>query len=230
MLGVLAGLAVAAACTQLQPGGLGGPTTAPGASAQTGPGQPSAVRPGDGSAAAAELARLPVAAPRPGGYQRTRDFGPAWSLDSDHNGCRQRDDVLRRDLTQVRLSGRCTVVAGVLADPYTGRTIVFRKADAAAVQVDHVYPLAAAWAHGARAWPAAQRQRFANDLANLLATSGSANSSKGDSTPAQWQPRSAFRCGYAVRYVDIASRYHLSISAADRTALAGMLATCPRAR
>jgi hypothetical protein len=220
VLGVLLGLAVAAACTQLQSGGVGGPTASPG--------PPVAVRPADSTAATQQLARLAVAQPRTGGYQRTRDFGAAWSLDADHNGCRQRDDVLRRDLTQVRMQGRCTVVAGVLADPYTGRTIVFRKAAADAVQVDHVYPLAAAWSHGARAWPASRRQLFANDLGNLLATSGSANASKGDSTPAEWQPRSGFRCAYAVRYVDIATRYRLTISAADHTALAGMLGTCPR--
>jgi hypothetical protein len=223
LLGVILGLgAGAAGCAQLDSGGVAGPT------ASAGP--PVAVRPGDGTAAQRELARLPVADRSPGGYQRTRDFGPAWSLDFDHNGCRQRDDVLRRDLTQVRLQGRCTVVAGVLADPYTGRTVVFRKAAADQVQIDHVYPLAAAWAHGARAWPADERLRFANDPGNLLATTGSANASKGDGTPAEWQPRSAFRCAYAVRYVDAATRYQLSISAADQRALTGMLATCPRAR
>jgi Protein of unknown function (DUF1524) len=224
LLGGLLGLAAvgAAGCAALDAGTVAGPT------ASGGP--PVAVRPADGTAAQRELAQLTVGEPRPGGYQRTRDFGPAWSFDFDHNGCRQRDDVLRRDLTQVRLQGRCTVVAGVLADPYTGRTVVFRKAAADQVQIDHVYPLAAAWAHGAREWQASQRLRLANDPANLLATIGSVNSSKGDGTPAQWQPRSAFRCAYAVRYVDVASRYRLTISAADRRALTGMLATCPRAR
>ena len=220
MLGVLIGLGLAA-CAALQSGGISGPTA-------TAPGPPVAVRPADSAIARAELAALAVATAQPGGYQRTRDFGPAWSYDFDHNGCRQRDDVLRRDLTRVTLQGRCTVVAGVLADPYTGRTIIFRKADAAAVQIDHIYPLAAAWAHGARSWTAEQRLHLANDPANLLAVDGPANESKGDSTPSRWQPRSAYRCTYAVKYVDVATRYRLTISVADKTALGTALGTCPK--
>ena len=219
---MLVGLGVAA-CAALQSGAIGGPAT-------TSPGPPVAVRPADSSAARAELARLTVATAQPGGYQRTKDFGPAWSYDFDHNGCRQRDDVLRRDLTKVKVEGRCAVVAGVLVDPYTGRTVVFRKAAAAAVQIDHIYPLAAAWAHGARSWTADQRLRLANDPANLLAVDGPTNESKGDRTPSQWQPRSAYRCTYAVKYVNVATRYRLTISVADKTALGTALGTCPKPR
>ncbi|MEN3360688.1 MAG: hypothetical protein V7637_4670 [Mycobacteriales bacterium] len=218
MLGVLIGLGVAA-CAALQSGGVGGPTGSGG--------PPVAVRPADSTTARQELARLTVTAPQPGGYQRTKDFGPAWSYDFDHNGCRQRDDVLRRDLTRVKLDGRCTVVAGVLVDPYTGATITFRKADAAAVQIDHVYPLAAAWAHGARSWTAATRLHLANDPANLLAVDGPTNESKGDGTPSQWQPRSGYRCTYAIKYINVATRYRLTISVADKSALGTMLGTCP---
>jgi Protein of unknown function (DUF1524) len=191
-------------------------------------GVPVAVRPADAAAASKQLATLTVAEPQPGGYQRTRDFGPAWSYDADHNGCRQRDDVLRRDLSQVQLRNRCTVLAGLLTDPYTGQTVQFRKANADKVQIDHIFPLAAAWAHGARAWPQRQRETFANDLLNLVATSGEANQQKGDDTPAEWQPRAGARCFYAVRYVTVAGRYHLSVSAADKRALSAMLGTCPR--
>jgi hypothetical protein len=224
-----AGLAALVACAALQSGGIGGsPGAAPGhPSGPTAGGPTAPVRPADAATARAELGRLPVAAPQPAGYQRTRDFGSAWSYDFDHNGCRERDDVLRRDLTGVQLRNRCTVVSGVLADPYTGRTVRFTKQDAGQVQIDHVYPLAAAWAHGARSWSAAQRLHFANDPANLLATSGTANESKGDGTPAEWQPRAGFRCAYAVRYVSVATRYRLTVSAADRGALSGMLSGCP---
>jgi hypothetical protein len=198
-----------------------GPPAAPAA-------PPVAVEPADAAAAGQQLSRLPVAEERRGGYQRTRDFGPAWSFDYDHNGCRQRDDVLRRDLTRIATQGRCTVISGVLADPYTGRTITFRKQSAADVQIDHLYPLAAAWAHGARSWPQSRRISFANDPANLVASSGTANQSKGDSTPAEWQPQGGYRCAYAVRYVGVAARYGLSISAADRRALSSMLSACPK--
>jgi hypothetical protein len=176
--------------------------------------------------AKAELAKLTVANPRDGGYQRTRDFGPAWSVDVDRNGCGTRDDILRRDLEKVRLRGRCTVVAGVLADPYTGRSVTFTKADAAEVQIDHVVPLGAAWARGARDWPQSERERFANDPVNLLATSAAANESKSDRGPAEWLPRAAFRCAYAVQWIGVSTRYKLAVTRPDKSSLTTLLGRC----
>jgi hypothetical protein len=221
-LGAL-GILVVAGCQGLGP--LDSPATPSG---PAGSGPVTTVRPADVATARMQLGRLTVADATPGGYNRTRDFGPAWSFDYDHNGCRSRDDVLARDLTKVRKRDRCAVVSGVLADPYTGRTIPFDKAHAAAVQIDHVYPLAAAWSHGARAWTQQRRVSFANDPGNLIAASGSANESKGDGTPSEWQPQKGFRCAYAVRYIGSASRYQLSVSAADRRALTTMLGSCPK--
>jgi hypothetical protein len=176
-----------------------------------------------------ELGTLSVAPARGSGYQRTDDFGSAWVLDADHNGCRQRDDVLRRDLVAPQTRGRCIVVAGTLHDPYTGRTVPFAKARADEVQVDHVYPLGLAWRHGAASWPQQRRVQFANDLANLLATSAAANQKKSDHGPGEWMPRRQYWCAYAVRYIGVADRYALSISAADRSALTSALGTCPAA-
>lgn len=182
------------------------------------------------ASAKAKLAELPTAVPDKTGYQRTRDFGPAWSVDVDRNGCGTRDDILRRDLTKVQLRGRCTVIAGVLGDPYTGATITFRKAQADLVQIDHVVPLAAAWSLGAKTWTQRQRERFANDPLNLLATSRHANLGKGDSTPSQWLPRPEFRCTYAVRYVQVSGAYRIAVTPADRSTLAALLRACPGGR
>ena len=77
--------------------------------------------------------------------------------------------------------------------------MTFTKSHATEVQIDHVVPLGAAWARGARDWPQSERERFANDPVNLLATSASANESKSDRGPAEWLPRSAYRCAYAVQ-------------------------------
>ena len=212
----------AAGCSELPALGLPAPTPESTAGAQ--------VPPAEVAAAKAQLGRLKVAAARPAGYQRTRDFGPAWSVDVDRNGCGTRDDILRRDLTDVELRGRCTVVAGVLADPYTGRTVTFAKADADAVQIDHVVPLSAAWSLGARDWRQDQRERFANDPLNLLATTASANLGKGDDTPAEWLPRPAYRCAYAVRWVQVSGRYRLVVTPTDRATLTALLAGCPAGR
>jgi hypothetical protein len=58
----------------------------------------------------------------------------------------------------------------------------------AAVQIDHIVPLALAWDLGARNWTVDMRVRFANDPANLLAVEGQANQDKGDQEPATWMP------------------------------------------
>ena len=200
-------------------GATGGPSVTGDAPAATVPAPAVAL-------AKVQLGRLKVAAERDGGYDRVRDFGPAWSVDVDRNGCGTRDDILRRDLTKVTLRGRCTVVAGVLADPYTGRTVTFAKADAAKVQIDHVVPLGAAWSRGARDWAQATRERFANDPDNLLATTGSANQSKSDRGPARWLPRAAYRCAYAVQWVRVSAKYALVVTPPDKASLTTLLARC----
>ena len=206
--------------------GLGLPAGGAAAPASTGSAPvakvPAAVIAGAGK----DLAALAVGPAREGGYQRIRDFGPAWSVDVDRNGCGTRDDILWRDLEKVRTKGRCTVIAGVLADPYTGQTVTFTKATAVKVQIDHVVPLGAAWTRGARDWPPAQRERFANDPANLLATTASANQSKSDRGPAEWLPRQAFRCAYAVRWIGVSTRYKLALTPPDKAALTTVLGRC----
>jgi hypothetical protein len=190
----------------------------------------------DPAAATAALAALPVAGKTSlAGYERGCGqgegcvFGPAWA-DVDHNGCDQRNDVLHRDLTQVRVregTHDCVVVAGVLDDPYTGKTLSFTKADAAEVPIDHVVPLAAAWAQGAASWPADERKAFANDLGNLIATTREENSAKGDSTAEEWVPSdAAYGCSYATVVVTVKSRYALTVTADEAGALQSLLATC----
>ena len=190
----------------------------------------------DPAAAVTALAGLAVAEKTPlDGYERGCGegegcvFGPAWS-DVDRNGCDQRNDVLHRDLTEVAVregTQGCVVVAGVLDDPYTGQSVPFEKATAAEVPVDHVVPLAAAWVQGAAAWSPERRETFANDLANLLATTRSENSSKGDSTADEWVPSDpAYGCSYATVVVTVKSAYALSVTPAESQALQNLLATC----
>ena len=106
------------------------------------------------STAKKELAALPVKErASKAGYTREQ-FGAAWD-DVDHNGCNTRDDILRRDLTNIRFKAgtrACTVQTGTLDDPYTGRTIEFKrgKKSSSAVQIDHVVALSNAWQTGAQ--------------------------------------------------------------------------------
>jgi len=190
----------------------------------------------DPASAGTALAALPVVEKAAlDGYERGCGegegcvFGPAWA-DVDRNGCDQRNDVLHRDLTAVEVrdgTQGCVVVAGVLDDPYTGQTVPFEKETAAEVPIDHVVPLAAAWVQGAAAWPEDRRAAFANDLANLMATTRSENSSKGDSTADEWVPSDpAYGCSYATVVVTVKSTYALSVTPAESQALQSLLATC----
>lgn len=174
---------------------------------------------------------------RSGDYRRAA-FGEAWTDDNDapggHNQCDTRNDILDRDLvdkTFVSIS-RCprAVATGVLHDPYTGKTINFVRGNktGAAVQIEHIVPLAYAWDQGARSWTDELRVRFANDPANLLAVDGQANQDKSDQEPADWMPiNSAFHCEYAVQFVAVIRSYGLSVDAPSVPALREAAATCP---
>ncbi|MGY1740762.1 MULTISPECIES: HNH endonuclease family protein [unclassified Blastococcus] len=165
------------------------------------------------------------------GYERDR-FGSGW-VDTDQNGCDTRNDVLARDLTGERFeSGTrgCVVVAGTLADPYSGTSIEFRRGQDTSddVQIDHVVALSDAWQKGAQSWDAETRTAFANDPLNLLAVDGSLNQQKGDGDAATWLPPNRdYRCTYVARQVAVKLAYGLWMTAAERDAAAGVLATCP---
>lgn len=185
------------------------------------------------------LAGIDVIPARVRGYDyRRAAFGETWTDDNDapggRNGCDTRNDILDRDLidkTYVSIS-RCprAVATGTLRDPYTNGTIAFVRGakTGAAVQIDHLVPLALAWDLGARYWTDAMRERFANDPANLLAVQGQANQDKGDQAPGTWMPpNTAFWCQYATQFVDVLRGYQLPIDANSARVLRKAADTCP---
>jgi len=185
-----------------------------------------------GSALAA-LRRLPVKGRAPmTGYARA-EFGQAWA-DVDRNGCDTRNDILRRDLVRIVVkpgTHGCKVLGGLLHDPYTGATVVFVRGvgTSLAVQIDHVVALGDAWAKGAQSLSLERRTALANDPLELLAVGGSVNQRKGDGDAATWlPPLRSYRCAYVARQVAVKTAYHLWVTAAERDAIARVLATCPR--
>jgi hypothetical protein len=164
------------------------------------------------------------------GYSRVQ-FGAAWA-DVDHNGCDTRNDILHRDLTQVVYrTGTCIVLSGVLHDPYTGKTINFRRGvkTSPAVQIDHVVALSDAWQKGAFAWTISKRTAFANDPVELLAVDGPINGQKSDSDAASWlPPNRAFRCSFVARQIAVKSKYGVWVTSAEQAAFSRILASCPK--
>jgi hypothetical protein len=142
------------------------------------------------------------------------------------NGCRTRDDLLARDGEGVQLSpgSHCVVIAMALHDPYTGKTIQWRKQNADRVQVDHIVPLSYEWRMGATKWPKTKRLQIANDPLNLIPVDGPTNQAKGGAGPASWLPPvHKIRCAYVARFAQVASRYDLPVTRADKMV---MLAQC----
>ncbi len=170
-------------------------------------------------------------------YRRSA-FGDAWDDNNDapggRNGCDTRDDILNRDLVDIThvSTQRCpaAVATGTLHDPYTNATVAFTRGAkvGAAVQIDHIVPLAYAWDMGAAGWTYATRLRFANDPANLLAVAGRGNQDKGDAQPALWMPpNTAFRCQYAIAYLAVLRGYALRLDQPSADTLREAAASCP---
>lgn len=179
-------------------------------------------------AASLALAALPIRDPAPmAGYNRAAFLPHGWA-DTDRNGCDQRNDVLRRDLTDPLPKRGCVVTSGTLHDPYTGHTEPFTKTHATAVQIDHVVALGDAWATGAAAWTPDQREQFATDEAELLAVDGPQNEAKGDRDASQWLPPDpAFQCRYVAKQVAVKTKYKLWTTVLEHAAMAGVLNRCP---
>lgn len=186
------------------------------------------------------LATIPVKGRAPKtGYDRGL-FGPAWTDDVDvadgHNGCDTRNDILKRDLTQVVFRPHthdCVVASGVLVDPYTGRRIDFLRGPrtSVAVQIDHVVALSDAWQKGAQQLDDRQRRDLANDPLNLLAVDGPTNEAKRDGDAATWlPPNKGFRCRYVVLQTWVKARYHLWTTQAEHDAIARILTGCSDAQ
>jgi len=186
----------------------------------------------DTSGALATLNTIPVKGRAPAtGYSRAQ-FGDAWTDNNDvplgRNGCRTREDILARDMTQVYHDG-CKVTGGVINDPYTGKTITFTRGaeTSSEVQIDHVVALKNAWVTGAQQLTPRQRVNLANDPLNLLAVDGITNQAKGDGDAATWlPPNKSFRCAYVSRQISVKAKYRLWVTAPEKSAMTRILNSC----
>ncbi|QIK84867.1 DUF1524 domain-containing protein [Sanguibacter sp. HDW7] len=181
--------------------------------------------------AAAALGELKVKGRAPKtGYDR--DAFRYRAVDLDRNGCDTRNDILRRDLTDVTLkpgTHGCVVESGVLADPYSALRIDFTRGTATSndVQIDHVVALSDAWQKGAQRWSQDTLAQFGNDPLNLLAVDGPLNQLKSDGDAATWLPPSKqFRCQYVARQIAVKHAYGLWVTAAEKAAMERVLGSC----
>jgi hypothetical protein len=187
------------------------------------------------AATLATLDTLPIKGRAPKtGYDREQ-FGPAWTDDVTvpygHNGCDTRNDILRRDLSDIEFkpgTDDCVVLSGTLNDPYTGTVIAFQRGEGTSweVQIDHVVALSDAWQKGAQQLDEATRRNLANDPANLQATDGPTNERKQAGDAATWlPPNKSYRCTYVTRIVDVKAAYGLWVTRPEHDAIERILSS-----
>ena len=160
------------------------------------------------------------------GYSRAQF--PHWS-DLDRNGCDARNDILKRDLTEVLFKAGtrdCKVLSGILLDPFSNKVLTFTSVKSA-VDIDHVVALSNAWQTGAAYFDRNIRSQIANDPLNLLAVDAKLNRQKGDGDAATWlPPNKAFRCEYVSRQVSVKAKYSLWVTPPEKEAITRVLNQC----
>ena len=171
-----------------------------------------------------QLNQLVVTPESGAGYDRDA-FGSGWSTQSD--GCDTRDHVLRDEAKRGTERG-CDVRRGVWRSRYDAKKV----RNPSRLDIDHMVPLAEAWASGASAWSNQAREDFANDLDYrdaLVAVTASTNRSKSDRDPAEWMPpKSGSHCWYAQAWVAVKYKYNLSVDSKEKTALEQTLSRCKK--
>lgn len=139
--------------------------------------------------------------------------------------CDTRKRVLRDQGIDVKVveRPRCQIVSGRWKDPYSNREFT----DPTRLDIDHVIPLGYAARHGGQGWSAAKKEKFANDVTQLLAVDASENRSKSDKGPSEYlPPNKDFHCKYAKIWVSTARKYDVSVTATDMESLTRALKTC----
>jgi hypothetical protein len=162
------------------------------------------------------------------GYARAQ-FGNGWAT---VGSCDMREQILGRDLAQVKFRSAtdCTIVSGMLNDPYTGKIMHFTRGPgtSSAIQIDHVVALSDAWQTGAKNLSLETREQLYNDPLELLAVDGPANNAKGSSDASAWlPPNKPYDCRYIARQIAVKLKYHLWLTPPEHTAIQQTLKSCP---
>ena len=177
----------------------------------------------------AMISQLQVASKMSGkGYDRYGDFG-RWQ-DLDGNGCDTREDVLSRDLRNVKMNPDfCEVEYGLFDDPYTGEKDreFIRGENSRVIDIEHVVALKNAYQTGAGRdpetgadlWPREKRLAIANDPLNLIVADGPLNRAKGEKDISEWTPEETnpdYMCRYATRQVQVKHKYGLWVTPEEK--------------
>lgn len=186
------------------------------------------INPNDDTLAINALSKLEVKPALSNTNYERKLFGSSWA---DWRDCNVRQKILNRDISDVKVDKNgCTVVSGILNDPYTGKEIKLNSKSAVSkkVQIDHVVALSNAWQTGAKNWDSTKRKQLANDDLELIAVDSKANQEKSDSDASGWLPSNrSFRCQYVARQIAVKLKYQLWVTTKEHAAMSKVLSGCP---
>ena len=150
-------------------------------------------------------------------------------IDEDSDCQNARQEVLIAESTvpvTYKTGDKCNVATGLWEGPYTGK----EAGEPGALDVDHMVPLGNAHRSGAWSWDRERKRDYANYLGydnHLIATTSSANRSKGSKGPEAWRPPLRdYWCAYATDWVTIKNEWGLTVTEPEYIALSEMLSTC----
>lgn len=178
----------------------------------------SSATPAASSTVKRDLDVLTVAPEDTGAHYQRADW-PHWSIVSGE--CDARETALKDQGRHVTTGAHCVRTGGEWTSRYDGVIVT----DARKLDIDHMVPLAEAARSGTRDWSRADRERYANDPAVLVAVTLKTNRSKGDQDPAHWLP-ALDHCGYVTQWVAVKAKYKMTVDKAEHDAIAGVLAHC----
>ena len=98
------------------------------------------------------------------------------------------------------------------------------------LDIDHLVPLAEAFYSGGWRWSKAKKNEYYNYLSDprhLIAITRSENRSKGSRGPDEWVPKNvSYLCDYAYSWARINTRWGLTVTDGELTALRRLLEPC----
>lgn len=167
----------------------------------------------------AQLDKVEIAAPEKVNYNRSE--WKHWS-DLDKNGCDTREDKLVQSGKNVKTGEGCKVLSGSWVESYAGKSY----SDSSKMDLDHVVPLSYAAKQGAQAWDKNKKEKFANDIANLVLADASENRAKGDKGPSEYlPPNKDYQCSYVSSFTNVIVNYGLTMPRADVNAIRKVVET-----
>ena len=165
---------------------------------------------------------------RESGIKYDRDDWRHW-VDDDRDCQNTRAEVLIEESSVAAgfANGeRCRVTQGRWVGPWSGEIFT----EASEVDIDHHVPLGHAHESGGWDWDEERKREYANDrglAASLQATKASLNRAKGKQAPDEWRPEDTRGwCRYAADWIAVKQRWELTVTGAERGALAEMLDSC----